>query len=214
MDGTKATGYGKAENVGLSSDGKKVVIIDQTELPARKVLLELGTPGEMYDAIRNLKVRGAPAIGICAACCMYCLARQIEAEDMDTFMRELTAYGDYLDSSRPTAVNLSWAIRRMLKTARAHMQEGRGGVLDVLGRECRNIQEEDIAMCRAISEYGLSLIWEGDGILTHCNAGPLATSRYGTALGPLMLGAERGMKFKVYADETRPLLQGGQAYVL
>lgn len=210
MDGTKAKRHGEAENVGLSSDGKKVVIIDQTELPARKVLLELETPGEMYDAIRDLKVRGAPAIGICAACCMYCLARQIETEDMDTFMRELKAYGDYLNSSRPTAVNLSWAIQRMLKTARAHRQKGRSKVLAVLGRECRNIQEEDIAMCRAISEYGLTLIREGDGILTHCNAGPLATSCYGTALGPLMLGAERGMKFKVYAGETRPLLQGAR----
>lgn len=210
MDKTKAAGHGKAENVGLSSDGKRVIIIDQTRLPSKKVLLELGTPGEMYDAILGLKVRGAPAIGMFAACSMYCLAQQIGTEKMESFIEELETYGDYLNSSRPTAVNLSWAISRMLRTARLHEQKGRGKVLAALGRECRIIQEEDVAMCRAISEYGLTLIQEGDGILTHCNAGPLATSRYGTALGPLMLGAERGMKFKVYADETRPLLQGAR----
>lgn len=210
MDGTKAAETDMAENVGLSKDGKKVVIIDQSELPARTVRLELGTPGEMFGAIQKLKVRGAPAIGIFAAYCMYCLAQQTETEDMEDFLKELEKYGAYLNASRPTAVNLSWAVGRMLRTAAEHAPKGRRGVLEALGRECAKIQEEDIAMCRAISEYGLGLIREGDGILTHCNAGPLATSRYGTALGPLILGAERGMRFKVYADETRPLLQGAR----
>ena len=210
MDGIKVWEHGKAENVGLSEDGKRVVITDQTELPAKTVRLELETPEEMYDAIKTLKVRGAPAIGIFAAYAMYCLAQQTETEDMTAFMKELQKYGDYLNSSRPTAVNLSWAVKRMISTAEASAHKGREEVLDVLGRECRRIQEEDIAMCRAISEYGLGLIREGDGILTHCNAGPLATSCYGTALGPLILGAERGMRFKVYADETRPLLQGAR----
>lgn len=212
MDDIKKTA-GKqtvAENVRLSSDKQKVVIIDQTRLPKETAYIELETPEEMYEAIYLLKVRGAPAIGICAAYCMYCLAQQIKTDSSLEFLEELKRQGSYLNSSRPTAVNLSWAIRRMEDTAKKYINEGIDKVLLKMGEECRKIQEEDITMCRKISEYGLTLIQEGDGILTHCNAGPLATSCYGTALGPLILGRERGMHFKVFADETRPLLQGAR----
>ena len=164
----------------------------------------------MYDAIRQLRVRGAPAIGICAAYCLYALARTIDAPDMDGFMERLRAHSAYLNSSRPTAVNLSWALNVQLETAEAHRQEGREAVLEALYEQAVEIHEDDIAKCKAISEFGLSLLKEGDGVLTHCNAGPLATSRYGTAQGPFLLAAERGMKLRVFADETRPLLQGAR----
>ena len=115
-----------------------------------------------------------------------------------------------MNASRPTAVNLSWALNRMESVVLANRDKTVKEILALLERESRLIQEEDVDMCRRISEFGLSLIKDGDGILTHCNAGPLATSRYGTALGPILLGKERGMNFKVFADETRPLLQGAR----
>ena len=198
------------DNVRLGDDGKSVVIIDQTQLPNRTEYLTLRTPEEMYEAILLLRVRGAPAIGICAAYCVYALAVQMEARDYPSFAQKFHEYKEHLNSSRPTAVNLSWALNRMERVVAANADKRVDEVVELLGRECRAIHEEDIAMCRAISEHGLTLIKDGDGILTHCNAGPLATSRYGTALGPLFLGKERGMEFKVYADETRPLLQGAR----
>ncbi|SCI74075.1 Methylthioribose-1-phosphate isomerase [uncultured Clostridium sp.] len=198
------------ENVKLSEDGKNVIIIDQTKLPNREEYLTLHTAGDLYEAIFELKVRGAPAIGICAGYGIYVLARQIETEDYDRFLEEFRKYKEYLDSSRPTAVNLSWALNRMENVVTSHSDLPVSKILKLLEQESRMIQEEDIRMCRAISEFGLSLIHDGDGVLTHCNAGPLATSQYGTALGPLFLGKERGMNFKVFADETRPLLQGAR----
>lgn len=198
------------DNVKLSDDKCSVIIIDQTKLPTVTEYLTLSTAKDLYDAIFELKVRGAPAIGICAGFGIYVLARTIEAEDYDTFYQKFKEYQEYLNSSRPTAVNLSWALNRMEKVVTDHQGMEIKEILALLEKECQMIQDEDMEMCRAISEYGLSLIKEGDGILTHCNAGPLATSRYGTALGPLFLGKERGMEFKVFADETRPLLQGAR----
>ena len=200
----------KADNVFLNDAEDAVVILDQTQLPGKEEYLTLATVQEMYEAILHLKVRGAPAIGICAGYCMYCLAKQIKTKDFDEFYRELSGYRDYLNSSRPTAVNLSWALKRMDKVVVDNKERGVDEIVRLMGEESRKIQEEDIAMCREISRLGLTLIKDGDGILTHCNAGPLATSRYGTALGPLLLGKEQGMDFKVFADETRPLLQGAR----
>ena len=216
----------KIENIALSSDGCSVVIIDQSRLPNETVYLTLRAIDDMREAIRGLRVRGAPAIGIFAAYSLYCLARQIlerdRVLDREVFFSRLREYKDLLIKTRPTAVNLSWALTRMEKVATTAAREASatasgimtsdetGHILEALRREAISVQEEDAAMCAAISEYGLTLINDGDGILTHCNAGPLATSRYGTALGPMILGAERGMKFKVYADETRPLLQGAR----
>ena len=191
-------------NVRLNEAGDKVLILDQEKLPNVEEYLELGNAEELYDAIFRLKVRGAPGYG------MYVLAKQIETEDFDTFYKEWKEKKDYLDSSRPTAVNLSWALNRMEKVVLNHREQSVAEIKELLLAESRMIQAEDVQMCKAISEHGLSLLKDGDGVLTHCNAGPLATSKYGTALGPLMLGKERGMEFHVFADETRPLLQGAR----
>lgn len=200
----------KVENVRLSDDGTKVIILDQEKLPNAEEYLELDNAEDIYEAIFRLKVRGAPAIGICAGYGIYVLARQIDTEDFDTFYKEFKQKRNYLDSSRPTAVNLSWALKRMERVVINNREKTVDKIKGLLLAESRKIQAEDIEMCRAISEYGLSLLKDGDGILTHCNAGPLATSKYGTALGPLLLGKERGMEFHVFADETRPLLQGAR----
>ena len=199
-----------AENVFLSEDGKSVIIIDQTKLPNVLEYLTLTTAKEMYDAIKSLAVRGAPAIGICAGYSIYCLAQQIQTEDFDEFYAQFKKDKEYLDSSRPTAVNLSWALRRMDALVLANKDKTVAEIVDLMGEEAVKIQQEDIAMCKAISEYGLSLLKEGDGVLTHCNAGPLATSRYGTAIGPMLMAKEKGINVKVFADETRPLLQGAR----
>lgn len=198
------------ENVKLNEDGTKVIIIDQTQLPNATNYLTLGTAKDLYDAIFELKVRGAPAIGICAGFGIYILACSIDTNDYSIFYKKFVEYKDYLNSSRPTAVNLSWALNRMESVVVGNQNKSVAEIKELLLAECKMIQEEDMQMCKAISEYGLSLIKNGDGILTHCNAGPLATSRYGTALGPLFLGKEQGMNFKVFADETRPLLQGAR----
>ena len=199
--------YKEFDSVRLSEDGRSVVIIDQTQLPNRTEFLVLSRAEDIFGAIKKLCVRGAPAIGICAGYAMYVLAQQIDSAD---FMGELRRIGDYLNSSRPTAVNLSAAVKRMLNCAAACAEKNTADILDALRIEAVKIHEEDIAMCRAISEYGLTLVKDGDGILTHCNAGPLATSRYGTGLGTLILGREKGYNFHAYVDETRPLLQGAR----
>lgn len=199
-----------ADNVHLSEDGKSVVIIDQTKLPNILEYLTLSTAKEMYDAIKSLAVRGAPAIGICAGYCMYCLAQQNEGKDFDSFFAQFKKDKDYINSSRPTAVNLSWAVNRIEKMILANKEKPVDEIVELIGDEAVAIQKEDIAMCKAISEYGLSLLKEGDGVLTHCNAGPLATSRYGTAIGPMLLAQERGINVRVFSDETRPLLQGAR----
>lgn len=195
----------KIFTVRLSEDGQAVEIIDQTLLPNEVKFLRLETAESIYEAIFELRVRGAPAIGIAAAFGMYVLARQIP--DNEGFYTELSRLGRYLISSRPTAVNLSFAVKRMLSAAeRLHKSEA----LVRLYEECNAIYGEDRAMCRAIAENGLKLVKDGDGILTHCNAGALAASEYGTGLGSLLLGKELGYNFKVYSDETRPLLQGAR----
>lgn len=198
----------RVENIRYDKAEETLYIIDQTLLPNQEREISLRTAEEMYEAIKALRVRGAPAIGICAAYCLYVLARSIpEGED---FQARLAEYADYLVSARPTAVNLSWAVRSMEETARAHRDEPRAAVLEALYEKAAAIHKDDIEKCTKISEYGLTLVKDGDGILTHCNAGPLATSRYGTALGPILLGTERGMTFHVFSDETRPLLQGAR----
>ncbi len=193
-------------NVRPAPDGLGVIIIDQTLLPGRLEEITLKTAEEMYEAIRLLRVRGAPAIGIFAAYSLAVLAKSLPEEN---FLPAFDRAAEYLNSSRPTAVNLSWACRRMQNTARRAFED-HPARLAALWAEAEAVYQEDIAMCRAIAENGLSLIRDGAGVLTHCNAGPLATSRYGTALGPLLLGREKGMQFHVFADETRPLLQGAR----
>jgi methylthioribose-1-phosphate isomerase len=198
------------QNVRFSESGDAVDIIDQSLLPGETVYLTLQTKEELFEAIRNLRVRGAPAIGIFGAFAFSVLAGQSKATDYQDFCREMQSFASYLDSSRPTASNLGRMLRRMLQLVLSGRDRYPDALLEDLHREALCIQREDIEMCRAISEFGLELIRDGDGVLTHCNAGPLATSQYGTGLGPLFLGKERGMAFHVYCDETRPLLQGAR----
>lgn len=197
-------------NIRYDKAEERLFILDQSLLPNEERIIELKTAEDMYEAILKLRVRGAPAIGICAAYSLYALARTIQAEDNHAFLEKLREYGDYLNSARPTAVNLGWAIRAMVEAAETHQGGGREELLTALYERAVFIHEDDIAKCKAISEYGLSLLKDGDGVLTHCNAGPMATSKYGTAQGPFLLAAERGMHIKVFSDETRPLLQGAR----
>ena len=199
-----------SDHVRLGDDGASVVILDQTLLPNRVEYLTLREPEEMFEAIRLLRVRGAPAIGICAGYCLAALAQQRKDLSADQFGVELHRLAQYLNSSRPTAVNLSWALNRLEQRTLAMPEADPPDLAAALREEAVAIHREDVAMCRAISEFGLTLLKDGDGVLTHCNAGPLATSQYGTALGPILLGRERGMTFRVFADETRPLLQGAR----
>jgi methylthioribose-1-phosphate isomerase len=197
-------------SVHLSEDGRAVEILDQTKLPNREEWLRLTGVEEIREAIRTLAVRGAPAIGICAGYAMYVLALPRTELPRQAFDADMEKDGERLISARPTAVNLSWAVRRMLRVLKDHAEVGSTEIAERLRLESLAIHDEDIRMCAQIAEYGLSLVKPGDGILTHCNAGPLATSKYGTALGPIFLGKERGIDFHVFADETRPLLQGAR----
>lgn len=198
------------QNIRYDKATERLYIIDQTLLPNEEKEIELRTVEEMIEAIKMLRIRGAPAIGICAGYCMYALARDIDAKDNETFYRKLQIDGELLEAARPTAVNLRWAVGEMLDAAKAHLKDDRAELLEALYCKAVDIHEDDIAKCTAISEYGLSLLKDGDGVLTHCNAGPLATSRYGTGQGPFLLAAERGIHIRVFADETRPLLQGAR----
>ncbi len=198
------------ETVALDDAESALVIIDQTKLPGEIEMLHLKTQKEIWDAIYLLKVRGAPAIGVAAGYGIYLAAKEIETTSYDVFLSQFQEAKAYLDSSRPTAVNLSWALKRMEKVVLDNADKSVQEIKELLHAECEAIKDEDVAMCRAIGEYGLSLIKDGDGILTHCNAGQLATSKYGTALSPIHLGREKGMNFRVYTDETRPLLQGAR----
>lgn len=198
------------DNIRLSENRDSVYIIDQTALPAKELIIELKSLEDFYEAIYTLKVRGAPAIGICAGYALAVLGSKIVCSDTVEFFKTLGGIKERLNSSRPTAVNLSKALNRVENAALSQSGQGITAIVDAMFRESITIQNEDIEMCRKISEYGLTLVKSGDGILTHCNAGPLATSRYGTGLGTLFLGKERGYDFHVYADETRPLLQGAR----
>lgn len=198
------------DNIRLSEDGRAVRILDQSLLPNQTVYLELSRPEALYEAIASLRVRGAPAIGIFAGYAMYVLALQSDAASYGALAAQCRKNRDYLNASRPTAVNLRHMLDRMLHVAESMPCADVTSIVAAMKEAALAIHREDIAMCTAISEYGLSLLKEEDGILTHCNAGPLATSRYGTALGPLFLAKERGISLHVWCDETRPLLQGAR----
>lgn len=202
------------ETVALLDDKDAIQIIDQTLLPGTTKLIELTTAKEIWDAIYLLQVRGAPAIGVTAGFGIYLLMKHSKAGTYEQFMAELSEHKAYLDSSRPTAVNLSWALNRMEQHVKDFTDNGQNFDLAATVAEMRaeseRIKAEDIDVCRRIGENGLSLVKKGDGILTHCNAGQLATCKYGTATAPIYLGQERGYNFKVFADETRPLLQGAR----
>ena len=198
------------ETVALDDEQSSLDIIDQTQLPYHVEILHLKDQKSIWDAIYLLQVRGAPAIGVAAGFGIYLAAKQIKTDDYDKFLKEFRAAKDYLDSSRPTAVNLSWALKRMEGVVTANSDKSVPEIVALLKAEAEEIKREDIWVCKTIGEYGLSLLKPGMGLLTHCNAGQLATSKYGTATAPMYLGHERGYNFRVYCDETRPLLQGAR----
>lgn len=174
-----------------------LVLLDQTKLPNEIVYEEMNTVEDVWEAIVTMKVRGAPAIGVAAAYGLY-----LGVRDGDTDLaKEVLKHADYLATSRPTAVNLFWALDRMKSVKNENLVEA-------LLEEAKAIHKEDEAINRAIGENLLTELHDGMGILTHCNAGSLATSKYGTATAPMYLAKEKGWNFKVYADETRPRLQG------
>ena len=201
-------------------DGK-LVILDQTLLPGREEYTELKDAEDVYRAIKRLEVRGAPAIGVAAA---YGVLVGINARmagwdgTVPGFVSLSGEVCEYINSSRPTAVNLSWAVRGMTAARDEALaacsacgpEEAVKAALSAMERKAEAIHREDVESCRAMAEHGLTLLRPGMGLLTHCNAGALATTGYGTALGPIHLGHERGYGFRVFADETRPLLQGAR----
>ncbi|MDD2569461.1 MAG: S-methyl-5-thioribose-1-phosphate isomerase, partial [Clostridia bacterium] len=198
------------ETVALSDNENALVIIDQTKLPNELVIKKLKTQTEIWQAIYLLQVRGAPAIGVAAAIGVYLAAKAIDTSDYKVFYNEFKKAKNYLASARPTAVNLFWALERMENVVLASSALTISEIKKLLHEEAETIKEEDIRVCKAIGENALTLLKDGCGILTHCNAGQLATVKYGTALAPIHLGRERGYNFKVFTDETRPLLQGAR----
>ena len=185
-------------------------LLDQTLLPAQTQYVKIETVPLLWDAIKRLAVRGAPAIGVAAAYGVVISARLAPKEGFDSFQSAVKKDADYLASSRPTAVNLTWALTRMMKKLSALGSESFDDIITALEEEAKTIEEEDRQINRMIGENLLGLLKDGDTVLTHCNAGVLATAGYGTALSPFYLAKEKGMNIKVYADETRPLLQGAR----
>ena len=200
----------RRDTVALDEKENALVIIDQTLLPGEVKMLSLRRQEDIREAIYMLRVRGAPAIGVAAAIGLYLAALEIDTDSADEFFGRLAAAKAYLAAARPTAVNLFWALDRMERAALACREKPVGEIKARLRDEAVRIREEDIETCRKIGENGLTLLRDGCGVLTHCNAGQLATTRYGTALAPIHLGRERGWNFRVFCDETRPLLQGAR----
>lgn len=187
-----------------------MILLDQTLLPVEKKFIEVSKLEDIWEAIKKLRVRGAPAIGVAAGFGIYLGVKDSKADRFQDFYEEFMVAKEYLASSRPTAVNLFWALDRMESRLIREKEKRIEEIKKCLLEESEEILRQDQDMCRAISEYGLSLLKPEMGLLTHCNAGGIATSGYGTALGPMYLGHEKGYNFKVYADETRPLLQGSR----
>ncbi|WP_243372231.1 S-methyl-5-thioribose-1-phosphate isomerase [Geotalea sp. SG265] len=188
----------------------KVVMIDQTRLPGEEVYNEYEDFQGVAEAIRGMIIRGAPAIGVAAAMGVALGARDIIADTYESFSRQLANVCDVLARTRPTAVNLFWAIERMKRVAEANRDRDLQFIRETLKAEAIRIEQEDLEICRAIGRHGGQLIREGATVLTHCNAGGLATAGYGTALGVIRAAHEAGKNIQVFADETRPWLQGAR----
>lgn len=188
----------------------RVRLIDQTLLPAELKYIYCEDLKSIWHAIKTLTVRGAPAIGIAAVTGVLLGIKDIRTDDTEVFFKELKNVTNYLGSSRPTAVNLFWGLSRMERVAWENRNKPVHTIKEILLQEAINVQNEDKSICRQIGENGAKFIKDGYGVLTHCNAGGLATADYGTALAVMFKANENGKKFKVYADETRPLLQGAR----
>ena len=190
--------------------GDGIRILDQRELPGRETWLDLKNAEEMAWAIKCMALRGAPLIGIAAAMGVALESRRWAASPWDEFRRRLEEAAKTLAATRPTACNLFWALERMTKVLAADAGANPRDCSDLLVREAQAIYDEDLETGRRMGEIGAELIKDGMTVLTHCNAGGLATSGYGTALAPMYVAHQRGIRFKVIADETRPLLQGAR----
>lgn len=206
--------------------GHAARLVDQTRLPMETAYVDITDEKQMWDAIKRLVIRGAPAIGVAAAFGVYLGVRYDDSEYLADFDAHLNQVCDYLATSRPTAVNLFWALDRMKRVSQETRKQGSRDEATMVQKieqrllaEALTMLEEDTQICRKIGEYGLELLSSLNpeprtqspvSILTHCNAGGLATVAYGTALAPIYLGHERGVRFEVFADETRPLLQGSR----
>jgi len=191
----------------------KIRMIDQTKLPEELTHLEISDIEVLAEAIKSLRVRGAPAIGIAGAFGVVLGVHNFAGEDKQAFFKQLRESSEYLNATRPTAVNLSWAIQRMNRVADANKSKPVAEIKDRLLNEAQTIWEEDRKICRRLGKHGAKLVKDGFNVLTHCNTGALATADYGTALGVVFAANEEGKKLHVYADETRPLLQGARLNV-
>lgn len=194
----------------LSWQETKLQLLDQTLLPVEKVLLELDKYEQVARAISTMQVRGAPAIGIAAAYGIVLAAQEAPKEDKSEFLTFLTKAKEVLAKTRPTAVNLFWALERMEKVWNTNSEQSPAKLLELLEEEAQAIDREDLAGNKKMGLYGSELVAHGARILTHCNAGALAVSGYGTALGVIRAAHEQGKNIQVFADETRPLLQGAR----
>jgi methylthioribose-1-phosphate isomerase len=194
----------------ITWENDSLVILDQTRLPTEERYVVLETVEEVHRAVKRLEVRGAPAIGVAAALGLYVAVRNGAFNTYDSLKKAIRQAADYLASSRPTAVNLTWALERMTAVADGMPGAEPEAVKRALLTEALAIMAEDRDTCRAIGRHGQALLADGSSVLTHCNAGGLATVDYGTALGVVYAAVEAGKKIRVFADETRPLLQGAR----
>lgn len=187
-----------------------VRIIDQTYLPKRKVYSDIRDMGRMWEAIKKLRVRGAPAIGIAAGYGFYMGIRELPESSFNSFWVEVERVADYLRGARPTAVNLDWVLNRIMTTMQAHKDEPIAEIKEVALKTAKTIHAEDKRICKKIGENGVELVKKGSKILTHCNTGSLATGQYGTALSVIFHAHEDGKNINVWVNETRPLMQGAR----
>ncbi len=200
----------QGETVRLDRKSNRLLIVDQTRLPNEKVVLELHTLDEMVVAIQSLQVRGAPAIGVAAALGLSVLAGESRETDAEQFKAEFLENTDAIERARPTAVNLAWAVGQMRDVLQENPDAPVPVLKELLYQKAQALHDADVAVCRAIGENGAPLLKTCKRVLTHCNAGRLATVKYGTALAPVYVAKEQGHSLSVYADETRPLLQGAR----
>lgn len=194
----------------ISWQDDHLVILDQTQLPLREIYSDINTIGQVWEAIKKLKIRGAPAIGIAASYGLYLGVKDLESRNFTSFSVEIDRWIEYLESSRPTAVNLSWAMKRIKQTIFANKDKDLDKIKEIILETAKTIHAEDKRTCKKIGENGSQLVKKGDKILTHCNTGALATGAYGTAFSVILHAHDDNKEINVWVDETRPLLQGAR----
>jgi len=192
----------------LQWNGESLKILDQTKLPTEIYYFDATTLLDVREAIVKLQVRGAPAIGLAAAYGLYLGVRELDTEQIDEFHQQTRLLADELISARPTAVNLAWAVEKLIESSKEAVTVSEAKL--IIMEEAIKLHVADEATCKEIGENALTLLHDGAAVLTHCNAGSIATSRYGTALAPLHLAKEKGWEISAYATETRPVFQGAR----